>query len=126
MKLIEYAGWLWFLATLMIITGAMTKALIALVWSEGLNAKHVSSDDALKALFQELGSFISLLRQRWMATLCAAAVFFLTSRTQVSFFASLGFFAMTFVIAGMLTPTIMLQVQAKAQLQKLIKAFRRS
>jgi hypothetical protein len=125
MKFIEYIGWLWFLATVMIVTSQMTKALIMLVWTEGSEARHVSSDEATKLLFGEFVSFLLLLKQRWMATICAFLVFFLTRRLDVGFFASFGFFSMTFVIAGILTPTILLQIKAKSSFLKFIEVFKR-
>lgn len=124
MRTVEYIGWLLCLATIMIVVGAVTKSLIAFIWTEGTKGRHAGSEEAIRLMFEELAQFFVLLVRRWMATLCAVIVYLLTRNAGVSFFSGLGFFAMTFVIAGLMTPTVMLQIKAKAAIDSLIKSFK--
>jgi hypothetical protein len=104
MQFAQYLGWLLTLATVIVTVGHVTKALIVLVWREASENRQVSGDDAIRAMIRATGDLLGLLRQRWLATVCSVATLSTLLLKGVDGYASFGFSAITFVIAGLATP----------------------
>lgn len=104
MFIAQYIGWLLTLAIVMLAVSHVTKALIVLVWKEASENRQVSGDDAVRAMIRAIGDLVGLLRQRWLATVCSVATLLTLRLLGVDGFASFGFSAITFVIAGLATP----------------------
>lgn len=114
-ELVEQIGWLLFVAIAMVAVGYLTRGLILLTWDKGLEGKQVSSDDVIRSLIQGVVAAYKLLLQRILATVSSVAVLFLLLVQGVSGYVSLGYAAMTFVIAGLATPVVMRVIQPIAK-----------
>ena len=114
-ELVEQIGWLLFVAIAMVAVGYLTRGLILLTWDKGLEGKQVSSDDVIRSLIQGVVAAYKLLLQRILATVSSVAVLFLLLVQGVSVYVSLGYAAMTFVIAGLATPVVMRVIQPIAK-----------
>lgn len=111
MQFAQYVGWLLTLAMVIVTVGHVTKALIVLVWREASENRQVSGDDAIRAVIRATLDVFRLLRQRWLATVCSVATLSTLLFMGVDGYASFGFSAITFVIAGIVTPLLRRVVQ---------------
>lgn len=107
MILAQYIGWLLTLATVMMVVYHITKALIVLVWEQSAQFQQVGGDEAFRTMILALGDLLGLLKLRWLATGCSVAMMLTLLLMGVDGYASFGFSAITFVIAGVATPSAM-------------------
>jgi len=114
MQFAQYLGWLLTLAIVMLTVGRITKAVIMLVWNEASELRHVSGDDAIRAMLRTFGDQLGLLRKRKLATICSVATLSALLIKGVDGYASFGFSAITFVIVGLATPSAIRSVRSFA------------
>ncbi len=101
----QNVGWLLFLALCMVLVSHLVYTVVALVWNQGAIGEVVSGSDALIASAKTVGSWFKLLKSSWIATVCTVATLLLLwGTTEVGFYVSLGYSAMTYGISGMLVP----------------------
>lgn len=114
----QNVGWLLFLAMLMAMTGHVVYVVLKLVWDQGALGEVVDGTDALIATVKTVGSWLQLLKSNWLATVCAVAVLLLLwFSTEVGFYVSLGYAAMTYAIGGVFTPMILRRLKPIASSQ---------
>lgn len=99
-----YIGWLLTIASVILVVGQVTKALIVHVWEEASELRQVSGDDAIRTLILAVWDLTGLFRQRIWATVVSVALGLTLLIKGVNGFASFGYCAFTFVIAGLATP----------------------
>jgi hypothetical protein len=114
MQFAQYLGWLLTLAIVMLTVSRIVKALLTLIWSEASEFRHVSSDDALRAMLRAFGDQLGLLYKRKLATVCSVATLLTLLFKGVDGYASFGFSAITFVIVGLATPSAIRSVRSFA------------
>lgn len=114
MQFAQYLGWLLTLAIVMMTVSHIVKALLTLIWSEASEFRHVSSDDAFRAMFRAFGDQLGLLYKRKLATVCSVATLLTLLFKGVDGYASFGFSAVTFVIVGLATPSAIRSVRSFA------------
>lgn len=107
----QQIGWLVFLATVMVSVGHVTKALIVLILSQAAQGQQVDSDDAFRAIIQIVESFFKLAYMRWLATVCSVATFSTLMYMGLDGYSSFGFSVVTFVIAAIVTPKVMISIR---------------
>ncbi len=111
-------GWLLSLGLVMALVGHIVFVVLKLIWDQGAIGEEVDSGDALIASAKTVGSWLQLLKSSWLATVCAVAVLLLLwGYTEVGFYASLGFSALTYAISGVLTPTVLNRLKPLAASQ---------
>ncbi len=114
----QNVGWLLFLALCMGMVSHLVYAIVVLVWRQGAIGEVVDGNDALIATAKTVGSWFKLLKSSWLATVCAVATLLLLwGTTEVGFYVSLGYAAMTYSIGGVIAPMILRRLKPIAASQ---------
>ncbi|MNR71468.1 hypothetical protein D3C71_20940 [compost metagenome] len=114
MEIFNLIGSLVTLALVIAAIGGMTKALIVRVWEQGLKDKQVDSDEAYRAMFSVFAKLFSFARTHMLATVSSVAMFLASLVQDAGFHASMGFSAVVFTIATIITPLMMRALRASA------------
>lgn len=108
-------GWWLFVACISAMAGNVTYAVLRLTWDKATVGDDITAWDILIAAAKSVMNWVQFMKNSWLATVCTVAMFVvLWVFTSASFYVSLGYAALTYAIAGVITPAVAVRLKPKA------------